>query len=997
MEDERDLSANFIADGRPAADRATLRRQYAVTNAWAQRVGAQMRGVGGAFPAQTQADAAAVIARIADLPNLRSYAMAGNAPALTVITNYTLALADLFTFDDAIAQQAGSSALVASVRTLGSLSRMKDQASLQRAILEAALVSGQFQPGTLDALTTAQTQQATDLASFGTSATLAETQALNNTVAGRPIDLAQAMEQRAIVLGDGGSPLRLGPGASQQWYTDMSYTIGRMRQVERQLADAIARQASALHQGAMRSLILTAAIAAAVLIIVLLATVIIARSLVRPLRQLKAGALEVAEVRLPEEVGELSTAGDADQSVEVEPIGVHSTDEIGQVARAFDQVHQEAVRLAADEARLRGSVSAMFVSLSRRSGSLLERLLRLIDSLELGEQDSERLADLFRMDHLATRMRRNSENLLVLAGQEPPRRWAEPVSLADVARASVSEIEQYDRVVLDLQPGLGVTGNAVADVVHLLAEIIENATTFSQKSTHVTVSGHSLRSGGVLINVIDSGMGMTEEQLAVVNWRLENPPAADVEVSRHMGLFAVAHLADRHGIRVRLRKATGAGLIAHVWLPEALISHDSKPTSWDRIRTERASAVIEAVTRAARFPQDPAAAVALAAAPFAAAPLAEAPLTTASPEEAPARHTAPAHRRHAARRTGDGRVTGRGTGRHGVTGRGACGGDGGPSPRRRERRRAHRRRGRSRLSCRNPASGRGRSGCRSSNRWSRTGSAPAAGRHHGPVSRWILTGRPRPGHRPATRAGGPRKRSSRPRSAGSPPPGCRGGPPRPISCQAPQAPGRTGQRGPPTRPRPSAAGWRASSRARAGLAPLPAAPSPQMNNRKRGARPKTPAGSAAPARSAAPAARLVRRSRLARPVRRVPAARSVRRSRLVRPAWPARHHRGRAAAARADAGSPQRGERVESGQPARCRISAGSSPTSPSACPMWDTLPSCPPTGCRWRCPTGYLPIALSASPRSPPASSAWPKGPPRCSTAARSPRPWSPCGRGCW
>jgi signal transduction histidine kinase len=636
MEDERDLSANFIADGRSAADRATLRRQYAVTDAWAQRVGAQMQGVGGAFPAQTQAGAAAVIARIADLPNLRSYAMAGDAPAITVITNYTLALADLFTFDDAIAQQAGSSALVGSVRTLGSLSRMKDQASLQRAILEAALVSGQFQPGSLDALTTAQTQQATDLASFGTSATLAETEALSNTVAGRPIDLAQAMEQRAIVLGGGGSPLRLGPGASQQWYTDMSYTISRMRQVERQLADTIARQASALHQGAMRSLLLTAAVAAAVLIIVLLATVVIARSLVRPLRQLKAGALEVAGVRLPGEVHELSTAGDAGQSVEVEPIGVHSTDEIGQVARAFDQVHQEAVRLAADEARLRGSVSAMFISLSRRSGSLLERLLRLIDSLELGEQDSERLSDLFRMDHLATRMRRNSENLLVLAGQEPPRRWAEPVSLADVARASVSEIEQYDRVVLDLQPGLGVTGNAVADVVHLLAEIIENATTFSQKSTHVTVSGHSLRSGGVLINVVDSGMGMTEEQLAVVNWRLENPPAADVEVSRHMGLFAVAHLADRHGIRVRLRKATGVGLIAHVWLPEALISHDSKPASWDRVRTERASAVIEAVTRAARFPQDPAAAAALAAAPFAAAPLAGAPLTTAAPGEAPA-------------------------------------------------------------------------------------------------------------------------------------------------------------------------------------------------------------------------------------------------------------------------------------------------------------------------------------------------------------------------
>src|SRR5215467_9374561 len=635
MEDECDLTANFIAAGRPADGRPALQRQYAVTGAWARRVGAQMREVGGAFPALTQTDAEAVIARIADLRNLRSYAAAGHAPALAVITNYNLALADLFTFDDAIAQQAGSATLVGKVRTLGSLSRMKDQASQQRAILGAALVSGQFQPGTLDALTAAQAQQAADLASFSTAATLGESQALANTVAGRPIDLAQALEQRAIVLGGSGSPLDLGPRASQQWYSNMSYTIGRMRQAERQLSNVIVLQANALHQGAMRSLMLTAAAAAAVLIIVLLATVVIARSMVRPLRQLKAGALEVAEARLPEEVSELSTAEGADQGVEVEPIGVHSTDEIGQVARAFDQVHQEAVRLAADEARLRGSVSAMFVSLSRRSGSLLERLLRLIDSLELGEQDSERLADLFRMDHLATRLRRNSENLLVLAGQEPPRRWAEPVSLADVARASVSEIEQYERVVLDLQPGLGVTGNAVADVVHLLAEIIENATTFSAKSTHVTVSGHSLRSGGVLINVVDSGMGMTEEQLAVVNWRLENPPGADVEVSRHMGLFAVAHLADRHGIRVRLRKATGAGLIAHVWLPEALISDDSKPTSWDRIRTERASAVVQAVTRAARFPQDPAA-VALAAAPFAAAPLAEAPLTTTSPGEAPA-------------------------------------------------------------------------------------------------------------------------------------------------------------------------------------------------------------------------------------------------------------------------------------------------------------------------------------------------------------------------
>src|SRR6266516_2994047 len=640
MEDERDRTAAFIAAGRPPTGRAAVQKQYAVTDAWAQAVRAQARGVGGAFPAQTRTDAAAVMTRITDLPDLRGYAEGSDAPALAVVTEYALATGDLFTFDDDIAQQAGSSVLVGSVRALGSLSRIKDQASQQRAILQAALLKGQLEPGALDALIAAQAQQATDLASFETSATLGEAQVLNDTVAGPLVDQARALEQRAIVLGGSGRALGPVSGALRHWYPDMSYIVDRMRLAERQLANGIALQAKALHRSAMRSVTLTAAAAAVVVIFVLLATVIIARSLVRPLRQLKAGALEVAEVRLPEEVRELSTAGDADQSVEVEPIGVHSTDEIGQVARAFDQVHQEAVRLAADEARLRASVSAMFVSLSRRSQSLLERLLRLIDNLELGEQDSERLADLFRMDHLATRMRRNSENLLVLAGQEAPRRWAEPVSLADVARAAVSEIEQYDRVVLNIQPGIGVTGNAVADVVHLLAEVIENATTFSAKGTPVTVSGHSLRSGGVLINVIDSGMGMLEEQLRQVNWRLENPPAADIEVSRHMGLFAVAHLAARHGIRVRLRTGARGGLIAHVWLPSTVISRDIGSGSIDGTHTARASAVVQAVTRTAKSPRDPAAP--LTEQGFAAAPLAETPVASASLAEEPPAGAPPA-------------------------------------------------------------------------------------------------------------------------------------------------------------------------------------------------------------------------------------------------------------------------------------------------------------------------------------------------------------------
>ncbi len=221
----------------------------------------------------------------------------------------------------------------------------------------------------------------------------------------------------------------------------------------------------------------------------------------------------------------------------------------------------------------------MFVNLSRRSQSLVERQIRLIDDLEQGEQDEERLGSLFRMDHLATRMRRNSENLLVLAGHDSSRRWNQPVALVDVLRAAVSEIEQYERVSLNVQPGISVRGHAVNDTVHLLAELAENATSFSSAETPVTVSGHLLSSGGVLLDITDQGVGMGAEEMAHANWRLDNPPVVDVAVSRRMGLFVVARLAARHGIRVRLRPAASGGLTALVWLPDEVISRDGSSSA----------------------------------------------------------------------------------------------------------------------------------------------------------------------------------------------------------------------------------------------------------------------------------------------------------------------------------------------------------------------------------------------------------------------------------
>jgi signal transduction histidine kinase len=578
IEDERADTAAFIADGRPAAGLAALQRQYVITDGWAAKVRRLVLRFGRGYPAQTRAGATTVLASIAELPGLRRQAAQSQAPALAVINGYSAATAGLLPVTDGIADLGGNPALIASVRALGSLSRMKDQASEQQAILGAALAEGHFGPGALTALTTAQAQQASDLVSFRSSATPEESWALTRTLAGPLAGQAQAVEQRALAVGNGA--LSLGAHARQQWQAGMSYTVRWMRHAEQQLASWITAYAQALQRSATRSAIVTGGAALAVLTLALLATLIIARSLVRPLRRLEAAALDVAGARLPAEVRALGEAGNAGHPLPVTPIEVVSTDEIGQVARAFDRMHREAVRLAGEEAQLRGSISAIFASFFRRSHSLLERLLRIIDSLELREDDPERLASLFQMDHLATRMLRSSDSALVLAGHETPRRWTEPVILVDVLRAAVSEIEQYDRVNLNVQQGVSVSGGAAADTVHMLAELLENAATVSPKTTQVIVCAHTVRGGGLLISIVDGGKGMPEDQLRQLNWRLTHPPLADVAVTRHMGLFAVAHLAARHGIKVSLGLPPGGGTTAEVHLPAALISQGARRGGW---------------------------------------------------------------------------------------------------------------------------------------------------------------------------------------------------------------------------------------------------------------------------------------------------------------------------------------------------------------------------------------------------------------------------------
>ena len=333
---------------------------------------------------------------------------------------------------------------------------------------------------------------------------------------------------------------------------------------------------SSMHDGAIVSAILALLLAAVILVAGLWSALILIRSVLRPLRQLRAGAVELTEVWLPDvlrtiSMGHASQADGEGRRLAVKAVGVSALDEIGDVARAFDQVQGEVLRLADNEAGLRGKLSEMFTELSGRGQSLMEHQLRLIDELGQTEPDAGRRASLVTMNHLAARMRRYSQNLLVLAGQELPGRWNRPVMLVDVIRAAVAQTGEYDRVSVSVQQDIAVSGPAANDVVHLIAELAENAASLSAADTPVDISGRTLVTGGVLVEVTDQGVGMNPEMMAQANWRLENPPPVDVAVSRNMGLFVVGRLAARHGVKVRLQPAATGGLTALVWLPDAVV------------------------------------------------------------------------------------------------------------------------------------------------------------------------------------------------------------------------------------------------------------------------------------------------------------------------------------------------------------------------------------------------------------------------------------------
>ncbi|QMU72384.1 nitrate- and nitrite sensing domain-containing protein [Streptacidiphilus sp. P02-A3a] len=501
-----------------------------------------------------------------DLGMLRSNGNSKSLDPVTTNADYSNLFFDLMGLDNELSF--GNNDVNSRGRELYALTLEKASTSNERNLVTVALVSDRMPTALSVGVQTANKLTSTAYGQFVVSGIPTDQALYKRTVTAPQIT---PTEDQLETLGLANKPLASSGVTADSWYKSATDLIQQERSVESALTDQIVQDARTGQHNADQQAIILAAEALAALLASALLTMVMARSMVRGMRTLRDSAQDIASERLPDLVRKLSKTDPERVDTTVAPIPLTGRDEIGEVARAFEDVHREAVRLASEQAMLRGNVNAIFTNLSRRSQGLIERQLALITELETNEGDPDQLESLFKLDHLATRMRRNGENLLVLAGESAGREWNDPIPLVDVLRAAASEVEQYERVELSGIPETDVIGLAVTDLVHLLAELLENATTFSSPQTKVRVTATRLPDQRVLIEIHDKGIGLTAEDFAAINSKLADPPTVDATVSRQMGLFVVGRLAERHGIRVQLRPSgESAGTTSLVMVPDHL-------------------------------------------------------------------------------------------------------------------------------------------------------------------------------------------------------------------------------------------------------------------------------------------------------------------------------------------------------------------------------------------------------------------------------------------
>jgi signal transduction histidine kinase len=523
--------------------------------------------MGNASPAE-KVPIATLVRDAASLPSLRAQVAAQIIPSGRAFEEYNTLVQDANKVLSGAIRQQNNATVVAQALAFVRMGQSQDLLSQENTLLLAGLTSGKFNAADL--------QQFTEIVGARRAfynLTLPDLDPAyriyyTRAVGPRALTTLGLLEDTVV---QGTRPGSVPPVSPVAWEQAVGSVATGLTTAGAQAADALTSQANSQANAAYVRLFLVGGLGLIAIIISIALSVWIGRRLVRELSDLRQTALELANERLPDVVSRLAAGEEVDVAAQAPPVATGATsDEVGQVREAFATVQRTAVEAAVGQARLRQGISHIFRNLARRSQSLLHRQLTLLDAMERRARDPQELDDLFRVDHLATRMRRHAESLIILSGEAPARGWRHPVPLVDVLRAAVAEVEDYTRIKVSATTQASLAGPAVGDVIHMIAELAENATIYSPPQTPVSISG-SVVGQGFAVEIEDRGLGMTPAHREEINAQLENPPAFDLSGSDQLGLFVAGQLAKRQNIRISLRASPYGGTTAIVLIPRSLV------------------------------------------------------------------------------------------------------------------------------------------------------------------------------------------------------------------------------------------------------------------------------------------------------------------------------------------------------------------------------------------------------------------------------------------
>ncbi|MFD8736659.1 nitrate- and nitrite sensing domain-containing protein [Streptomyces sp. NPDC059618] len=582
LQQERRQTLVYLADPRASDGLAALRRSRAATDRVLAKVrrNARDKSVRKELGGGTGERLTSVLDAVDGISSLRSGVVDGTFDRAQAFGLYDrlidpcyVLLANLHVVDDVELDKEG--------RALVNVSRARELLSREDALLGSALVDGHVTRDELRDVSDLVAQRtllydislpllpATDRARFERYWANAGT---------GPLRAAE----RAVATTTTGTPSGV---TAKSWDSAAGHVLAELGELEDRAGDHYRDRVRPVAMGVVLQAVGAGVIGLIALLVSLFMSVRIGRSLIRDLRRLRMEAHEASGVRLPSVMRRLSAGEQVDIETEV-PRLEYDRNEMGEVGQALNTLQRAAVEAAVKQSELRQGVSEVFVNLARRSQVLLHKQLTLLDTMERRTEDTDELADLFRLDHLTTRMRRHAEGLVILSGAAPSRQWRKPVQLMDIVRASVAEVEDYERVEVRRLPRVAVTGPAVADVTHLVAELLENATVFSPPHTAVHVVGERVANGFTL-EIHDRGLGMTAEALLDANLRLAETPEFELSDTDRLGLFVVSRLAQRQNVRVSLQPSPYGGTTAVVFMPDALLTDDVPDTNGIGFRLDR--------------------------------------------------------------------------------------------------------------------------------------------------------------------------------------------------------------------------------------------------------------------------------------------------------------------------------------------------------------------------------------------------------------------------